>query len=186
MLVRQHDRRPELLTAELTAHNQISSSHPTGPVLRKLALIAAAVVSARKPSAHLLLHDRSRRAPAASPALVPQPRIVRARSAAQLRTPNKAGKPVFDVSRRNDPHRLDLVLELLRRVRRRPVFVVEDEFAVAAIAAVTAAFDELDRLLGSSGVGILCGVCCGAGAGHARDFGLGRDDRVAVLLLFQD
>lgn len=186
MPVRQHDRRPGLLTAELTAQNQISSRRPAGPVLRELALIAAAVMSARQPRAHLLLHDRSRRAPTASPALAPQPRIVRARSAAQLRTPNKAGKPVFDVSGRNDPRRFDLVFRLLGRVRRRPVFVVKDEFAVAAVAAVTAAFDELDRLLGGSGVGVLSRVCCGSGAGHARDFGLGFDDRVAVLLLFQD
>lgn len=70
------NRSHSLISSPLTRHHD---SH----LPRKRTLLATAVVSARQPGTHLLLHDCRSQAATASPTLAPQPRITRARSSAQ-------------------------------------------------------------------------------------------------------
>jgi len=151
------------------------------------------VVSARQPGTHRLLHDRRSRAAAASPALGPQPRITRARSPAQRRTPHEAGEDVADRSGRDHSGGWDWVVGLLGRGGRSAGFVVEDEIAVVAgvaggVAGAAAVVDESDRIFVGRGIGVLvlCRVCGGGRAGDARDLRLGCNERVGLLFLLQD
>ena len=146
------------------------------PLLLKHARTAATVMSARQPRAHCLLHDRSGSAATASPALAPGPWISRARSSAQRRAPLETGEPVGDMNGWNHSGGWDALFGLrLGMVGRcTGVVIVEGEVAVAvaAVAAVIALVDELDRFLvgGGGGIGGFSRVYCGGdGAGDARD-----------------
>lgn len=81
----QCDRRPALLITRLARpihiHTHSNQVQPLVPC--NFALVAATVMPTCQPCTHLLFHDRRSRAPAARPALAPQPWRVWARGSAQ-------------------------------------------------------------------------------------------------------